>query len=73
MQPPYDANAFESGMYCTEAAFDMYMNVQVLYLYGSCAKGNFNEDSDIDITIVVKEVCGWEIYSLFYYSIDFYD
>jgi len=33
MQSPYDANASESGMYCTEAAFDMYMNVQVLYLY----------------------------------------
>ena len=31
---------------------------QKIYLYGSYAKGNWNEESDIDIAVIVDEVHG---------------
>ena len=43
-------------------------NPQKILLYGSYAKGNWNEDSDIDIAVIVDEVHGdyLEIASMLY-------
>ena len=32
------------------------INVQSAYIFGSYAKGNFNEDSDIDLAIIMKNL-----------------
>ena len=34
------------------AVFDKYIQIKEVILYGSRAKGNYNEGSDIDLTIV---------------------
>lgn len=33
-----------------------FFPVKALYLYGSYSKGNFNEDSDIDIAVIVDHL-----------------
>jgi predicted nucleotidyltransferase len=37
--------------------FQKYLAVESVVLYGSRAKGNFKSGSDIDITLVGKELC----------------
>ena len=32
------------------------MNVKAAYIFGSCAKGNQNDESDIDIAVVLKDM-----------------
>ena len=34
------------------------MNIEQVFLYGSYAKGNYREDSDIDVVIVVNNLSG---------------
>jgi len=31
-------------------------NIQEVYIFGSVAKGHFNEDSDIDLAIIIKNL-----------------
>ena len=35
-----------------------YIDLEKVYLFGSYAKGNFRDDSDIDVAIVVKKIEG---------------
>lgn len=35
-----------------------HFDIVSVYLYGSYAKENYNEDSDIDVAIVVKQLSG---------------
>lgn len=32
------------------------LNIQKVFLFGSYAKGNFNDDSDIDLAIILKDL-----------------
>ena len=34
------------------------MNIEQVFLYGSYARGNYREDSDIDVAIVVRNLSG---------------
>jgi len=34
------------------------MNIEQVFLYGSYARGNYTEDSDIDVAIVVRDLQG---------------
>lgn len=33
-----------------------YSGIEVAYLFGSCAKGNSTEDSDIDLALIFKDL-----------------
>ncbi len=40
------------------ALLKQYMEFDKIYLFGSYAKNNYREDSDIDVAIVVKQMDG---------------
>lgn len=47
-------NALDSSLYFA-AAVKEQLSCKAVYLFGSLAKGNFNEDSDIDIAVVLDD------------------
>jgi predicted nucleotidyltransferase len=53
-RPKYDVIPIEKLKSVVEDLFSQYDQIQIAYLYGSYAKGNQTEFSDIDIGIVLE-------------------
>ncbi len=53
-----DRDAVISSLQNYKTLLSQHFSIQEMYLFGSYAKGNYHEDSDIDVAVVVDHLEG---------------
>ena len=53
-----DRDAVISSLQNYKALLSQHFSIQEMYLFGSYAKGNYHDDSDIDVAVVVDHLEG---------------